>query len=432
MSFDNQLDDLPRNTYILHMNIAVIGGGAAGLMTVATLLEREIDADIFLYEKNSGLGKKVMISGGGRCNVTTGLQEIRDVLKRYPRGEKFLTSATYHFPPQAVFEWFEQHSVPLKTEDDLRVFPESDNGRDIVGVFERLFEVRRNVRIHLNQSVTGIEKIENGFRLHIKSNDSVEVDRLVLTTGGQAYRHTGSTGDGYAFAESLGHTITPLAPSLNSFFTKEIWTAELSGRSFERAMITATTSDKKTHRYTGPFLFTHKGVSGPAVFAVSSMVAFENYDQVHPLSMTIDLFPDLKTNTLEEQIQKLFQKELKRSVVNVLDHLLPKMLAQHACEEIGLETTMHAAEVSKKKIAELTNWLKAIPLHVVGRGAGDEFVTAGGVSTDEVNPRTMESLLCPGLFFAGEILNIDGFTGGFNLQASWATGRLAGENVGQS
>lgn len=408
------------------MRVAIIGGGAAGLMAAATLSETASETEVILIEKNNGLGKKVLISGGGRCNVTTGIMDVKTVLKKYPRGEKFLSSAMHQFPPSDVCAWFEEHDVPLKTEEDLRVFPVSDDGGDIVGVFEKIFQ-HTNVHVTLNAQVTRIEKTTDVFHVFLKGKvEPFVVDRVVLTTGGQAYRHTGSTGDGYAFAISFGHHLTPLAPSLNAFFTRESWPRDVSGLSFERATIQA--DRPKGALYTGPFLFTHKGVSGPAVFAVSSYVAFETYDATQPLTIAIDLFPDQSNAELTTELKAHITDNPRKSFLTVLARLIPKSLAEICCRECRVDAARHAVEMSQKDLKTCIDWLKAIPLHATGRGAGDEFVTAGGIDTKEVNPSTMESRLCPGLFFAGEILDIDGFTGGFNLQASWATGRLAGRS----
>ncbi|MFA5945382.1 MAG: NAD(P)/FAD-dependent oxidoreductase [Patescibacteria group bacterium] len=406
------------------MRVAIIGGGAAGMMCASAVHECDPSAEVFLLDRNDGLGKKVIISGGGRCNVTTGILDVKTVLTKYPRGGKFLTSAMYAFPPQAVYDWFEAHGVPLKTQADLRVFPVSDNGKDIVEVFEKLF-VNPKIHVMLKRSVTSVEKRGNGFVINTKDQMApIMADKLVLTTGGQAYRATGSTGDGYAFASSLGHTITPLAPSLNAFFTKETWPAKISGLSFERATITARREGRPY--FTGPFLFTHKGVSGPAVFALSSLVAFEKYDADEPLEITIDLFPDESLDALRARFNGLALDKLNKQFDNVLALLVPRSLADIAIELLEISKTKRVNQVSKKEINKCLSWLKAIPLSVIQRGAGDEFVTAGGVSLDEINPQTMESKICPGLFFAGEIMNVDGFTGGFNLQASWSAGRLAG------
>ncbi|NBX49974.1 NAD(P)/FAD-dependent oxidoreductase [bacterium] len=409
------------------MRVGIIGGGAAGMMCAATVKQEHPDAEIFLIERNDGLGKKVIISGGGRCNVTTSIHDVKTILKKYPRGEKFLTSAMYAFPPETTYVWFESRGVPLKSQEDLRVFPQSDNGKDIVRVFEELF-AKKNVRVLLKTTVTRIEKNEKVFSLFFKENpEPLLVDTLVLTTGGQAYRQTGSTGDGYAFATTLGHHVTALAPSLNAFFTSETWPTRISGLSFEHATLTA--KREKAYSFSGPFLFTHKGISGPAVFALSALVAFETYTKEQPLAITIDLFPHASFDELKKDLEELVQQNPKKLFENVVGMGVPNSLAEIALEEMHIDRAKHANEISKKELNKVCGWLKAIPLSVIQRGAGDEFVTAGGVDTDEVDPRTMESKICPNLYFAGEILNIDGFTGGFNLQASWATGYLAGSHI---
>lgn len=411
------------------MRVGIIGGGAAGLMAAATVLETAPEAELFVIERNDGLGKKVIISGGGRCNVTTGIQDIRTVLTKYPRGGRFLSKAMYHFPPADVFAWFEAHDVPLKIEEDMRVFPQSDNGKDIVGVFERLFRSSKT-QVLLRYAVESIRKDGDMFRIGFKGGETLEVDTVVLTTGGQAYRQTGSTGDGYAFAMSLGHTITKLAPSLNAFFTRETWPAELSGLSFEHAMF--KTKREKEYTFTGPFLFTHRGVSGPAVFALSSLVAFEPYDTHVPLEITIDLFPDMSVQDLLKRAEDAVASAPKKNFSNVFALLVPKTLVETMLSQLHLPGDVHAGEVSRKNLLHCVEWIKGMPLQVVARGAGDEFVTAGGVNLDEVDPSTMQSKICPGLYFAGEVLDIDGFTGGFNLQASWATGHLAGTSIAAS
>jgi len=411
------------------MKVAIVGGGAAGMMCVATILEEhKNDVEVFLIEKNVLLGKKVIISGGGRCNVTTGIEDLKLVLSKYPRGSKFLQSAMHRFSPVQVRDWFENHGVPLKCEDDLRVFPVSNDGHDIVGVFEKIF---RNSKIDLlfKHNMKNIVKEKNKFIISFKEQKDLEVDKVVMALGGQAYRQTGSTGDGYSILEKLGHKITELAPSLNSFLTQEKWPKELSGLSFEKATIKV--KGQKKYQFTGPFLFTHTGVSGPAVFALSSLIAFEKYDKQNPLGILIDVLLDLSLDNLFSELQNLREENLKKTFKNTLHNFLPKSLAEKVCENLGIDFNKKNVEMSKKDLRIVVEYVKAIPLTVIGRGAGDEFVTAGGVELSEVDPKTMKSKIVPGLYFGGEILNIDGFTGGFNLQASWATGRAVGLALGE-
>lgn len=405
------------------MKVAIIGGGAAGLMAAARIVENS-DAKVFVIEKNAILGHKVIISGGGRCNVTTGIEDVKKVLEKYPRGKNFLKFAMYNFSPQKVMRWFEEHDVPLKIEKDLRVFPESDNGKDIVKAFENIFK-ESGVEVLLRNKVDRIERFKNKFLLYTNTDKKIEVDNLILTTGGQAYRHTGSTGDGYLFAESMGHTITKLAPSLNAFVLEESWIKNLAGVSFKNARI--RTGGENRQEFTGAFVFTHKGISGPAVFALSSLAAFELGDFTNPVPIFIDFFPDLNYEELTAKLRKYLEKNPKKHFINTLGFLGPLSLMRMLCADMKIREDKPNMEIAKAEINKAIDWLKNLPLHVNGHAPGEEFVTAGGVDTKEVDDKTMQSKICPGLYFAGEILNVDGFTGGFNLQAAWATGALAGQ-----
>jgi predicted Rossmann fold flavoprotein len=403
--------------------IAIIGGGAAGMMAAATLLESEQEMQVHLFEKNKNLGAKVIISGGGRCNVTTGLQNKQQLLKKYSRGAEFLKAALSKFPPQQVYDWFEAHGVPLKIENDNRVFPQSNDGHDVVKIFEDLFE-SNNADLHLLAGVTEVLKQDDGFLVKT-NNEEYVVDAVILTTGGNAYRHTGSTGDGYAFATALGHSITELGPSLNSFMIKEDWPKALSGISLENARL-------KFNKVAvdGPLLFTHFGISGPVTFSLSSQIAFEHISEKTPLE--IQLIPDA-TKTFEDWEQDLLNastKEGKKQLNTYMQTMFPKRLVDSLLALAQVQRDLPLIELSKQERKSLSKVLSGgITLTLQQRRPGDEFVTAGGVSTDEINPQTMESLVTPNLYFAGELMDVDGVTGGFNLQASWAAGRLAGKSV---
>lgn len=404
------------------MTIAIIGGGAAGMMAAATIKEKNPKKTVFIIEKNPGLGKKVLISGGGRCNVTTGLTNMQKLLTKYPRGARFLQHALYTFPPEKVIAWFEDHGVSLKIEKDLRVFPQSNNGKDIVKIFEKMCTKM------CNHTVEKIEKRKDGkFLIITKNQPQLVVDKVILTSGGQAYRHTGSAGDGYTFAENLGHTITPLAPSLTSFITQEKWPKKLSGVSIANAGF--ETKGTKTYKTEGPFLFTHWGISGPAIFALSALTAFEQYNTEKSLPIVIDLLPKKSGEEFKNALTKQMTLHPQKAIENTLATFFPKSIAGTICEIISIPFNQKNNTLKKNVLHKIETTVKNLTIHAIGRGSGDEFVTAGGVTLEEVNRTTMESKICPGLFFAGEILNIDGFTGGFNLQAAWATGRLAGENA---
>lgn len=422
-------------------SIGVIGGGAAGMMAAVALKEALPECEVHLFEKNPGLGAKVLISGGGRCNVTTGFFDVKTLLQSYPRGARFLISAMHRFPPEAVMSWFESHGAPLKVEEDMRVFPLSNNGGDVVGALHNEL-VDDGVNIHLKAQITAVTKNGEGkFLLSAKDGTVVPVDFLIITTGGSAYQQTGSTGDGYSFARALGHTITPLGPSLNSFTVGEEWIARCAGVSLERVTFEFTAASGAHFTRTGACVFTHRGVSGPAIFALSAMSSFEKIDAAHAGKLLINLLadesttkkhpPSKATQTAEttKRIQAVLEKNPHKKLVNFLDIFLPKSLCEHVCAQAQLSHDMLARDIRKDQRAALIEALTHFTLTVVGRAAGEEFVTAGGVSTDEVESNTMASKLCEGLYFAGEILDVDGLTGGFNLQASWATGRLAGESI---
>lgn len=439
---DFNLADFEDKVYNPDMKIAIIGGGAAGMMAAATIAESGSDAKVFLIEKNKSYGKKVLISGGGRCNLTTGFSDLRLIAERYARGGKFLLSSLHAFSPEAVREWFEKHGVPTKVEEDLRVFPKSDDGKTVLMAFERIFK-EHGVGQFLFHEITDIKKVGKSFQLHFSGYPPLTVDKVILTTGGQAYRYTGSTGEGYSFAEKLGHKITALAPSLSSLIIEETWIHNLAGVSLPSVAMKVKgenvsgekNSSLKKYDTTGPILFTHKGLTGPGVFALSACIAFEKADPKNPLALFLDLLPNFSHAILEEEIKKEIKENPKKLFRNTLGLLLPKSLASELCTRIpitigeAISTEKPNNEISKKEIAKTVELIKAIPLHIIGRAPGDEFVTAGGVELSEVNPQTLESKICPGLYFAGEILNIDGFTGGYNLQAAWATGRRAGENA---
>lgn len=407
--------------------IAIIGGGAAGMIAAATLLEENVDADIYLFDKNPVLGKKVSISGGGRCNVTTGITDKNILFSKYTRGSKFLIPAINTFPPEKVFKWFEDHNVPLKIEKDLRVFPKSDIGSDIVRVFEALF--KKKIHVCLNETMKSLKPNGKGFHIETSKN-KYDFDIVVITSGGNAYKHTGSSGDGYDFAKACGHTITKLGPSLNSFEVKESWCKELSGISLENVKFETSLKNKTKISVNGPFLFTHFGISGPATFALSSHLAFNEISKENPI--TISLFPDSKKNfdSWNNELLNEILENSKKQINYILSGFLPKRLVEEILKIANIKPEKKGSEVSKEERKKISHLLSGeLKLTLLSRRPGDEFVTAGGVSLEEVNKKTMESKLRSDLYFAGEVLDIDGLTGGFNLQSSWATGRLAGISI---
>jgi len=404
-------------------SVAIIGGGAAGMMAVAALIESGEDCDILLFDANNKLGVKVLIAGGGRCNITTGLRDPHLLKKQYTRGANFLKASLSKLTPEGTYNWFEKYGVPIKIEDDLRVFPVSNDGKDIVGVFEHMFAIH-GVRIHYRSRVTDIVKHDQQFIIKTKK-EKTTVDYVVIATGGNAYRKTGSTGDGYHFAESLGHTVTKLGPSLNSFFTKEKWPKQISGIALTNAKITSGKI-----KSTGPFLFTHFGISGPVTFAFSSHITFDPVSDTEPCNVLLhpnaSITPEQWRTILTTNISTRGKKHIK----SILNEHLPHRLTESILKQCKIDTDTRLADIPKLDRKKLLNKLEhGLPLTLTQRRPGDEFVTAGGVNTDEINPQTMESLITARLFFAGEVMNIDGVTGGFNLQSSWATGQLAGKSI---
>jgi hypothetical protein len=414
------------------MKIGIVGGGASGMMAAAAAAEKAAifsdKIEIYLIERNPFLGCKVLLSGGGRCNLTTGIDDIKTLMKKYPRGSNFLKTAMYEFPPNKTREWFTSHGLPLKTEEDMRVFPVSNKARDVINLFEKIF-TENNVKILFNHEVIKISKKDNEFLIEFANNHpSLTVNKLILTTGGRPLSGIENPINGYSFAKDLGHKITKLTPSLTAFKIKEEWSKALSGLSFKDTKLRIKAS--RTYEYSGPFLFTHKGVSGPAIFAISSLSAFENFTEESPAKLLIDFVPNKTYEELNKLILENIQKSPKKSVFYFMSDFLPKSLAKTISEILQIDNKPFSF-LSKKDINHITEALKNTTLTITGRETGGEFVTAGGVDLIGVNKKTMESKICSGLYFAGEILDIDGFTGGFNLQFAWATGKLAGENLSE-
>ncbi len=410
------------------MKIAIIGGGAAGMMVAATLLEKRINAEIYLFESNNVLGKKVSISGGGRCNVTTGITDRNILLSKYTRGSKFLIPAFYEFPPEKVMSWFEAKGVSLKTEEDLRVFPKSNIGTDIIKVFEKIFKNR--ISLHLNESVKTLTLLPEG-RFYLETKDKFyNFNLAIITSGGNAYRHTGSKGDGYSFARACNHTVTKLGPSLNSFEVKEKWCKELAGISLPDAKLEYIKKDKSKISVNGPFLFTHFGISGPVTFALSSHLAFEEISKDN--SKEILFIPTQNSNFdfWNKELLDTFSKSPKKQVKHIISNYLPKRLVSEILNLCKVNADKKSSEVSKEERKKIARAFSGeLKLTLISRMKGDEFVTAGGVNLSEINKNTMESKITKNLYFAGEVLDVDGLTGGFNLQSAWATGRLAGLSI---
>ena len=410
--------------------IAIIGWWAAGMMAAATLLENWYQGEVHLFEKNKNLWAKVIISGGGRCNVTTSNYRWKDLSDKYIRWSEFVREAIGQFGPRKIFQWFENHGVPLKTEHDMRVFPQSDDGKDIVAVFEKLFARYPKLRLQWGSKIDDIDYEHDMFVVHT-SGQKINFHNIIIATGGNAYTHTGSTGDAYAWAKKLWHTVTPLWPSLNSFLSQDKWMHDLSGIAFQNAKLSLTLHHGEKKEAIWPLLFTHFGLSWPATFIMSAYSSFEQIDKGHPL--TVSFTPDVERT--KEVWNGFFltqaQENPRKKIATILHQYFPDRLIDRLNTHIFLwkldgQMGLCSKELRVSLAEYLWGWWT---ISVVGRRAGDEFVTAGWVSLDEVNKKTMESKIVPWLYFVGEILNVDGVTGWYNLTSSRATGRLAGESI---
>lgn len=402
------------------MKIAIIGGGAAGLLAAGTVGEK--GESVTLFEKNPVPGKKILITGKGRCNVTCDA-EVRDMEKNIPRGAKFLRRALYAFPPSEVFRFFESEGVPLKVERGNRVFPVSDRAKDIRDALESYAFRSKTVSLR-TEKVLSLTKDELGFSLRTPKG-SERFDRVLIATGGLSYPGTGSDGDGYAFAKALGHRVVPCRPALIPLTVKESLPADAMGLSLKNVAVRVETPNgKKVYEDFGEMLFCHFGVSGPVILSASS---FLDFDQEKEYRLCIDLKPALTEEELDKRVLSDFRDNQNRDFINALNRLLPQKLIGPVVSLSRIDPRKKVHLVSREERQRLVAILKKLPLTVTGtRPIKEAIVTRGGVDLGEVDPRTMESRLVPGLYFAGEVLDVDGLTGGFNLQIAFSTGRLAG------
>ncbi len=404
------------------MRVAVIGGGAAGQL--AAIKAAENGHDVTIFEQNEKLGKKLFITGKGRCNVTNAADR-EGFFRHVVRNPRFLYSAYAHFDSASIMALIESAGVPLKIERGQRVFPVSDHSSDILKALEKTVR-SRGVDVRLNTRVSGI--LTNGGAISgVRIRETVEpFDAVILATGGLSYPSTGSTGDGYRFAQALGHTLVPPKGSLVPFETEETWCADLSGLTLKNVTLTAYRNGKEVYSELGEMLFTHFGVSGPLVLSCSALVAEEPEGTL----LSIDLKPGLSEEQLDARLLRDLAANAKKTFGGALYGLLPQKLLGVVFETAGIDANAPAANCTKPQRRALVETLKGLKLHVTGtRPIAEAIVTRGGVSVREVNPSTMESKKIANLYFAGELLDTDAFTGGFNLQIAWSTGALAGSSI---
>ena len=403
----------------MNKKIVVVGGGAAGMM--AAICAAEQGAEVTLLEPNERLGKKLNITGKGRCNVTNNA-DLETLLANIPKNGKFLYSAFSKFDGRDAMAFFEKIGVPLKTERGNRVFPVSDRAFDVSGALERRLRALKVSMVRDRAISLGL--IEGAVTGVVGEKRAYPADAVILATGGVSYPATGSTGEGHRMAGEAGHTITPLQGSLVPLKEQGNLCARMQGLSLRNVSLTVFENDKKIYTDFGEMLFTHFGVSGPLVLSASAHMRRFDKKQYR---LEIDLKPALDEQTLDKRILSDFEKHSNNDFCNALDDLLPQKLIPVLVELTGIPPHQKVHDITKEQRRGLLRLLKHFPVAVAGlRPVTDAIITSGGVKVSEISPTTMESKIVKGLYFAGELIDVDAYTGGFNLQIAWATGRTAG------
>lgn len=405
--------------------VVIVGGGAAGMF--AAIHAADKGHEVHLFEKNEKLGKKIYITGKGRCNITNAC-DVEDLFHAVLSNSKFLYSSFYSYTNQDVIDFFEREGLATKVERGNRVFPVSDRSSDVIRTLADAMK-RRGVRVYLNRKVKKILQEEGVFRgILLEDGKMFEADSCIVATGGLSYPTTGSTGDGYRWAKDLGHKVTELAPGLVPFETEESWVKELQGLSLRNVNVVIADGKKKYYEEFGELLFTHFGVSGPTVISASSMVG--SILEKKPLTLTIDLKPALSEEQLDKRILRDFEGQKNKQFKNALGGLLPSKMIPViiGLSEISPEKQVNA--VSREERRQLVHLIKHLSMTLSGtRDFNEAIITRGGVSVREIDPGTMESKKIKNLYFAGEVLDLDAVTGGYNLQIAWSTGYMAAQEI---
>jgi predicted Rossmann fold flavoprotein len=414
-------------------DVIVIGGGPSGLM--ACIAAAEHGAKVALVDKGDKLGRKLGISGGGRCNVTNA-KEIDELIKHIPGNGRFLYSALDTFSNRDIAAFFESMGIALKEEDRGRMFPVSDNAKTVVNAL--VGRVRAlGVDIRVNSAVAEVlyeRNVASGIRL--RSGETLRSRSVIVAAGGKSVPHTGSTGDGYPWAEAAGHTITELYPTEVPLVSKEafIQSKELQGISLRNVIVTVwNPKGKKVIEHEGDLLFTHFGISGPTALRCSQFIyKIKKQFEVPTVKITIDLFPEKSADEIFNLTMNLAMNEPKKAIKNVLKGLLPERIIPILLKKSGVQEEITFDNIPKQPWLNLASLIKAFPIQISGTLSIEEaFVTGGGINLKEIDPKTMQSKLITGLFFCGEILDIHGYTGGYNITAAFTTGHTAGKNAAQ-
>ena len=421
------------------MKVVVIGGGPAGMMSAITAAQEK--NEVIIIEKNKTLGRKLLITGKGRCNITSSL-DMSEFIKNIPGNGKFLYSAFQTFKNTDIIEFLNKNGLKVKEERGNRIFPVTDSAQSVLDCFER--EIKKdNIKVKYGTRVKRIlrkEIQEENFNykavgVEIEDGEKIYADKIILATGGKSYPLTGSNGDGYKIASELGHTITEIKPSIVPLEADVNICKYLQGLSLRnvKIMIKDIEKNKKIYEDFGEMMFTHFGVSGPIILSSSAhLVRYKNIDRLlkeNKIVLYIDLKPALSEEALDNRILRDFEEFKNKEFKNSLDKLLPQKMIPYVIEESGILPEKRVNEVSKDERRKLVSLLKNIEITIWGfRPIEEAIVTAGGISIKEINPKNMESKIVKGLNFAGEIIDVDAYTGGFNLQIAYSTGYIAGLN----
>ena len=385
---------------------------------------------VTLVEKNEKLGKKLFITGKGRCNITNA-GDSEDLFNSIVTNRKFMFSSFNGFSNYDTLGFFDELGLHIKIERGNRVFPESDHSSDVIGALNRELK-RLSVDVRLNTEVKDIivnDGKATGVVIKCSGKEStIQADNVIVATGGNSYQSTGSTGDGYRFARKLGHSVTPIVPALVPFNVAEDWESDLQGLSLKNVSIAVLDGKQEIYSDFGEMLFTHFGVSGPLILSASSFAARRIKE--HPLKLVIDLKPALSQEQLDERILRDFDEEKNKAFKNSLDKLLPKKMIPVIVRLSDIDGNKKVNEITKQERQRLVSLIKGLGLTLTGlRGFNEAIITQGGINVREINPTTMESKLVKNLYFAGEVLDVDALTGGFNLQIAWSTGYAAADHL---
>lgn len=408
--------------------VLVVGGGAAGMF--ASVWAARSGHEALLFEKNDRLGRKLFITGKGRCNITNACEDIETLFSSVISNSKFLYSGFYGFTNQDAIAFFEELGVRTKVERGDRVFPESDHSSDVIRALEREME-HQGVQVYLKSPVKRLQ-IEDGkvTGIVLQSGQKIAGDACIVATGGLSYPITGSTGDGFEFAKKAGHKVTECLPSLVPMEAEESWVSELMGLSLRNVTVQIYDGKKKLYDDFGEMLFTHYGVSGPLVLSASSYIGKKLKE--HPLKMVIDLKPALSREQLDKRVLRDFDANQNRQFHNAVGGLFPAKLVPVIIKLSGIAPDKKVNVISKEERAYLVDLIKHLELTLTDlRDYNEAIITKGGVKVKEIDPGTMESKLVSGLYFVGEVLDLDALTGGFNLQIAWSTAYAAGNNIQQ-